>query len=165
MQFPMRLGALLALCASALQTASPGAVETQALPSVAQSLVLLTVREDPAPGVAVSPQPSRTTRATAFFVDREGLAATNHHVTAPALGGRVTIEAVLGAGQDGRRVPARVVAADPQNDLDLIRVEVPKGRRTEPLSLSTAPPGRAGARAGLGFPERHARRGQPHQGP
>lgn len=123
----------------ALLCVLPGGAEPQGKPelsSVFRSLSLLVIREDCAPGQGARAGLPRTAWATAFFVTADGLAVTNYHVTAPMLGGRVGIEALLQPGQSGRRVQARVVAEDARNDIAVLRVAVPEGAAMHRLPVS-----------------------------
>jgi S1-C subfamily serine protease len=64
----------------------------------------------------------RTNRGqgSGFIADASGRVVTNYHVVAGAT--RVTLELL-----DGTRVPARVVATDPANDLAVLAAEIPAG--------------------------------------
>src|SRR5882757_7577974 len=62
-----------------------------------------------------------------FVIDTKGYILTNNHVVE----GAQTIEVVLG---DQSRYPAKVVGADPRNDVALIRIE-PKNKPLVALSL------------------------------
>ncbi len=65
-----------------------------------------------------SPMPAPTPRGqgTGVIVDADGIIATNNHVVAGAQRLEVTL-------QDGRKLSAEVVGADPETDLALLRVQ------------------------------------------
>lgn len=80
------------------------------------------------------PQESQSL-GSGVIVDSEGVILTNHHVVADAREIRVTLS-------DGREYPARSVGSDPQSDVAVLRLEIPRGESVEltaiPYGDSTA---------------------------
>jgi S1-C subfamily serine protease len=86
-------------------------------------------------------------QGTGFFVDKSGLAATNHHVVGMP---NLAYEVALG---DGTRHAARVVALDPNTDLAILRIMGAK-REFSALELGASTSKSAEEVVALGFPEK-----------
>jgi serine protease Do len=81
-----------------------------------------TVRSDDMTGRKLLNLLDRTTRTvgTGFFISESGLVVTNEHVVSEA-------EQLWCTTDDGRVLPAYVVASDPRQDLAVLRVAQPEG--------------------------------------
>jgi serine protease Do len=77
-------------------------------------------------------EPPRRGSGSGFFIDADGSILTNHHVIDRA-------ERIIVKLSDGRSLRARVVGADPETDIALIKVDVSAGQRlpVAPLGDST----------------------------
>lgn len=65
-----------------------------------------------------------------YLIDAQGHILTNFHVVQEAQ----TIEVTLGDRREQRRFQAKLIGADPRNDIALLKVE-PRGRELKPLPL------------------------------
>ena len=107
-----------------------------ALPAVV-GIVTLQGERDPAPGDPLRDvfdhfrgDAPRRGLASGFIVDRDGLILTNAHVLEGA--GRVEVE----IGEDGERLPGRVVGSDAATDVALVKVSAGRPLPVLPLGDS-----------------------------
>ena len=75
-------------------------------------------------------------QGSGFVIDGEGYIATNAHVVT-ASGSDARAKQVYAEFSSGDRVPARIVGADPNADVALLKVD-PKGLKLTPLSLGSS---------------------------
>ncbi len=75
---------------------------------------------------------------TGFVVDRRGTVATNAHVVGSADAATVRF------GENGERIPARVLGRDPSSDLAVLRIDPDRAGNPAPLALADSDSVRVG---------------------
>lgn len=86
-------------------------------------------------GLAVGETPSGI--GTGFLWDKKGHIVTNFHVVEPSLSGRAGAKITV-SFKNGETVRAQVVGVEPEKDIALLRVKLPRGLTVTPIPVANS---------------------------